>query len=132
MKQRSWLIAIVAAVFVLQAPLCVFACIPGSTSNAEMADGQPSPSCHEPAPSSSETPDDPAESHDDCSCDASYRAILASPEQSYSNVQTVVALPPRVLDTRRVGHVTRASIVWPSETDLPPPDILLLKSTLLI
>ncbi|MCR9095708.1 MAG: hypothetical protein NXI30_15915 [bacterium] len=133
MKRRNWLIATVAAVFVLQAPLCVFACIPGSGSDAEMAAGEHEmPSCHEQAPAASDTPNQPAESHDECGCESSYSAVLVSPDQTLSNAQNIVALPPRVLATPLAQLSTRTSTVWANKTDLPPPNILLLKSTLLI
>ncbi len=134
MKRRNWLIATVAAVFVLQAPLCVFACIPTAAPAAEMAmaDGEHTPSCHEQAPASSESPSEPANSHDDCGCENSYSAVLASPDETFSTAQNVVALPPRSLDAPVVQPVTRVSTVWPSETGLPPPNILLLESTLII
>lgn len=134
MKRRNWLIAAVAAVFVLQAPLCVFACIPTDAPNADtaMADGDHMPACHEQAPASSESPSQPANSHDDCGCETSYSAVLASPDQTFSTAQNVVAFSPRALDTSLIRLITRVSTAWQSETDLPPPDILLLKSTLII
>jgi hypothetical protein len=88
------------------------------------------PPCHEQAPTSA--PPEPADTHDDCGCGDSYTAVLASADQTFSNVQSSPVLPPTALEVPLNAVFSRTTKVRLSEADLPPPDILLLKSTLLI
>jgi hypothetical protein len=129
-KRRNWLIATATALFVLQGPFCAIACLPSFAPDAQVAETHHESSCHGQAPSSK--PSEPADSHDDCGCENSYTAILASPDQTFSSVQELVVLPPHFLGAPREAVVSRTTKIWPSETDLPPPNVLLLKSTLLI
>ena len=141
-KRRNWLIAILAALFVLQAPLCVLACLTNATqdeSTAEALHASPPP-CHEQAPHTqaphtqapTSAPDKPADTHNDCGCEDSFTAVLASSDKTFPNVQTSQVIATKALEDP-VGAVFRSTIdVRLSEADLPPPDILLLKSTLLI
>ena len=131
MRRRNWLIATATALFVLQAPLCALACLPvtGSqdTASAEHGDGP----CHEQAPDS--TSDEPTNSHEDCGCEAAYTALVKSPDQSPLNATSYSA----ALLTTRIEGPLRAGAHWVApaqqkEEDLPPPDVLLLKTTLLI
>ena len=146
-KRRNWLIAIFAALFVLQAPLCVLACLTNATqdeSTAEALHASPPP-CHEQAPHTqtphtqaphtqapTSAPDKPADTHNDCGCEDSFTAVLASSDKTFPNVQTSQVIATKALEDP-VGAVFRSTIDFRlSEADLPPPDILLLKSTLLI
>ena len=141
-KRRNWLIAILAALFVLQAPLCVLACLTNAAqdeSTAEALHASPPP-CHEQAPHTqaphtqapTSAPDKPADTHNDCGCEDSFTAVLASADKTFANVQTSQVIATKALEDP-VGAVLRSTIdVRLSEADLPPPDILLLKSTLLI
>jgi hypothetical protein len=141
-KRRNWLIAILAALFVLQAPLCVLACLTNATqdeSTAEALHASPPP-CHEQAPHTqaphtqapTSAPDKPADTHNDCGCEDSFTAVLASADKTFTNVQTSQVIATKALEDP-VGAALRSTIdVRLSEADLPPPDILLLKSTLLI
>ena len=146
-KRRNWLIAILAALFVLQAPLCVLACLTNAAqdeSTAEALHASPPP-CHEQAPHTqtphtqaphtqapTSAPDKPADTHNDCGCEDSFTAVLASSDKTFPNVQTSQVIATKALEDP-VGAVFRSTIdVRLSEADLPPPDILLLKSTLLI
>jgi hypothetical protein len=146
-KRRNWLIAILAALFVLQAPLCVLACLTNAAqdeSTAEALHASPPP-CHEQAPHTqaphtqaphtqapTSAPDKPADTHNDCGCEDSFTAVLASADKTFTNVQTSQVIATKALEDP-VGAVLRSTIdVRLSEADLPPPDILLLKSTLLI
>jgi len=130
MRRRNRLIATLAALFVLQAPLCVLACLSGAVP-AESSTATPGDSpCHEQAPSSN--PSDPADSHDDCGCEDSYTAVLAGADRTFWNIQSAPVLPPHSLEAPLGALASRTKPVQPIETDLPPPDILLLKSTLLI
>ena len=136
-KRRNWLIATLAALFVLQAPLCVLACLTNAAqdeSTAETLHASPPP-CHEQAPRTqtpTSAPDKPADTHNDCGCEHSFTAVLASADKTFANVQTSQVIATKALEDP-VGAVLRSTIdVRLSEADLPPPDILLLKSTLLI
>ena len=136
-KRRNWLIATLAALFVLQAPLCVLACLTNAAqdeSTAETLHASPPP-CHEQAPHTqtpTPAPNKPADTHNDCGCEDSFTAVLASADKTFPNVQTSQVIATKALEDP-VGAVLRSTIdVRLSEADLPPPDILLLKSTLLI
>jgi hypothetical protein len=127
MRRPSWFIAIMAALFVLQAPLCALACF-------ENADADPSTvterSCHdEPSDSS---PSGESNSHADCGCNFVSQALVSQP--------TVFNPTPPPVDLV-VSSALRSELIYSSggrephiaqEADLPPPDILLLKSTLII
>jgi hypothetical protein len=136
-KRRNWLIATLAALFVLQDPLCVLACLTNAAqdeSTAETLHASPPP-CHEQAPHTqtpTPAPNKPADTHNDCGCEDSFTAVLASSDKTFPNVQTSQVIATKALEDP-VGAVFRSTIdVRLSEADLPPPDILLLKSTLLI
>ncbi len=87
--------------------------------------------CHEQTPDSA--PAKPADSHADCACEESYTPARIGVETANSSG----ALEPDALaanaSTRRLAvatvHIARPPL---EETDLPPPDILLLKSSFLI
>ena len=141
-KRRNWLIAILAALFVLQAPLCVLACLTNATqdeSTAEALHASPPP-CHEQAPHTqaphtqapTSAPDKPADTHNDCGCEDSFTAVLASADKTFANVQTSQVIATKALEDPFCAVLRSTIDVRLSEADLPPPDILLLKSTLLI
>ena len=130
-KRRNRLIATLAALFVLQAPLCVLACLSGGAPDeSAVAAHHDSPPCHEQAPTSE--PAEPSDSHDDCGCGDSYEAVLATADQTFSNVQNSPVLPPTTHRAPVNAVFSTTTRVRLNEADLPPPDILLLKSTLLI
>lgn len=135
MKRWNRLIATAAALFVLQAPLCVLACLPSANPEAETAETHQAPSCHEQAPSSesSSSTSEPVESDAECGCESAYTAVLASADPTFSlAAQNLVVVPPHAMAAPLEAVLVRTSKVRSTETDLPPPDILLLKSTLLI
>ena len=128
--KRARRVAAVAALFVLQAPLCALACLPSSSAMpmADTASSDSSPCHEEPASSPSEPP---SPGHDDCGCSGeSFEAVLASPDTSFTGT-SIVAVVPATLTLAGYAGGNRP-FLQPGETDLPPPDILLLKSTLLI
>ena len=129
-KQLSWLIAAATALFVLQASLCALACLPAETPDSQPSQAHHDSPCHEQAPASDSS--EPSTPHDDCGCESSYTAVLASPDQTSSSVHNLVVLPPHLLTAPHEAVTGKTSKLRPSETDLPPPNILLLKSTLLI
>ena len=136
-KRRNWLIATLAALFVLQAPLCVLACLTNAAqdeSTAETLHASPPP-CHEQAPHTqtpTPAPNKPADTHNDCGCEDSFTAVLASADKTFANVQTSQVIATKALADPFCAVLRSTIDVRLSEADLPPPDILLLKSTLLI
>ncbi|MAG33754.1 MAG: hypothetical protein CL908_22980 [Deltaproteobacteria bacterium] len=129
-RRRIWLIATVAALLTLQAPLCGLACLESSESGPMAASEAMDSPCHESAPSRG--PSEPARSHDDCSCEDSYAALVPGLETPSSSIQSPQTFAP----SRFSETVRRCAVAVPQicsgATNLPPPDILLLKSTLLI
>ncbi len=126
MIRRKKLIAVVAALFALQAPLCVFACLPSSSPSAMHDMAHDEPPCHDSAPA------DPVDSHDECGCEDSYTALPKTLESGTSTGVDLVALPVAPAENPRDSSVPKPPSVRLNEADLPPPDILLLNSTLLI
>jgi len=127
MKRHNWLIAMVTALFVLQAPLCALAC------SESAADPTVDVSCHEEGTRSS--PAGESNSHADCGCDVSAKGsdnVLIS-EQIES--QTIAPVGFNVVSATRSSaiisnrrHDQRLAVL----ADLPPPNILLRKSVLLL
>jgi hypothetical protein len=129
-KRRGSLIATVVALFGLQAPLCALACLE-SPDAERVAAHQTEHPCHEQAeqPADSSTSGAPS-THEDCGCDLSYQALVSRADLSSSAVSLVLHRPDaQRLSTASQVHETLAVSRLP---DLPPPDILLLKSILII
>jgi hypothetical protein len=133
MRRYSLPIAILTAFFVLEAPLCALACLPTVSSETAMPAGEHADMpCHDSAPSAA--PDGPARQSDDCDCGDAFEVVMPSTDVSVadrvaSSLAAVPSGPTFAFALPRNGH--RGTIPL-EETDLPPPDILLLKSTLLI
>ena len=125
MKRRIWLIATLAALFGLGAPFCALACLQSPAADSVVAGGAMHP-CHEndPDPSPPEAPG----SDSDC-CEFAYDAIFFD-AGTPSSITTPFATH-RTASWQPVSSVLLAQAVSVA-TSLPPPDILLLKSTLLI
>ena len=127
--RQTNLIAVLTALFVLMAPLCAVACSPSAevAPASEMA-GMPhgDAPCHGPE----EAPERP-QSHDDCGCDEAGSAVFVSPEKPLSIGQLLAVLPHAPFVGAHALHRSAAGDEL-LETDLPPPDILLLKSTWLL
>lgn len=127
MKRHIWLIATVAALFVLQAPFCAFACF-------ESADTEPSTvaerSCHEERADSS--PAGESNSHEDCGCDFDTQALVSQPIDSNTTTPVGIFVPPALRLELTSSSSRGQKPLVAQNADLPPPDILLLKSTLLI
>lgn len=128
LRRRIWLAGIAAAVFVLQGPLCAFACVENPEVESGVADHQQHP-CHEEAPSSS--PADAPRSHEGCGCELVTAVPLPNLELSQS-APALAFVPPSTSSEGFARVVVQWARSAPERTDLPPPDILLLKSTLLI
>ena len=146
-KRPIWPIATGLALFGLQMPLCALACMQGSDAESVAAQ-QAEPPCHaqnshaqnshaqtshaqkSDEQSSDASPPKAPCSEEDCGCAFAYEALLPIADGISSHGSLVVVLlgtPGQVFDS----SVRRPSAV-PTRSDLPPPDILLLKSTLLI
>jgi hypothetical protein len=120
----------VTALFVLLAPLCAIACLPTADIQGTADSEHGNSPCHESAPSSQ--PSEPEKSNGDCGCEDSYTAVVPIADQTSTNLpSTAVVLEAAISDVfvSEIRPVARAQL---RETDLPPPDILLRKSTLLI
>jgi hypothetical protein len=125
-RRRIWLIATAAALFVAPAPICAIACLeaPGAQSTAASATEHP---CHdaggERAPS--ESPSAP----EACGCGFAHEALVSA-----TNVAP--ATPLAIAPPSALVDALYASADWtravPRDTDLPPPDLLLLESILLL
>jgi hypothetical protein len=127
MKRHIWLIATVTALFVLQVPLCAFACF-------ERAEAEPSAiahsSCHE--ESSDSSPAGGSNSQEDCGCDFTTQALVSQPADSNTTAMSVEVVASRLLRIEQTDSSTNQAQQVEQNADLPPPDILLLKSTLII
>ena len=131
-KRPIWLIATVLALFGLQVPLCALACTQGPAAESITAH-QAEPPCHGQSSqeqSNDSSPSEAPRSEGECGCELAYEAPLLGAD-SISNYGGVAFLlpgaPGRLLDSS-----VRGARTVPTSTDLPPPDILLLKSTFLI
>ncbi len=131
-KQHTWLIITCAALFGLRGPLCVYACLetnPGiQVASAQEHPGE-RPPCHG---GGSEVPE-PSDSNDhECDCDrlrviignTEAKKVLGDVEVPTPSWSTVIASLPQA----RTTSIPSGS--W--RNPLPPPDILLLHSTLLL
>ena len=162
MKRRIWLILTVAILFGIEAPLCALACVDagnsqfttldastGSTPSAGHADpirritrdtqsnqsneanqGHRSQApCHgsQSAPASNDAPG----SHQDCGCDFAVEGLV-SDSPSGMNHSLVGWTPMTHTASDVVFAADRQVAKAISQSNLPSPDILLLKSTLLI
>lgn len=145
MKRSFWLIWTVTILFGIEAPLCAMACVgadglqivsvefpsdlanPGMDSTSRESPA-PKPPCHESGSDSSRPPT--PDSHQDCGCDFAVEVLLSdSPaEVSTSLVGWLASDVSAEFKLARGGVASMATFA----SHLPPPDILLLKSTLLI
>ncbi|MBJ22591.1 MAG: hypothetical protein GY910_18735 [bacterium] len=124
MKRRAGLIATVTAFFVLQMPLCALACVEAPAPDATAAQH----SCHDEG--SGSPPVEAPVSHEGCGCALAPEAFAS--QASDSNLTQVdLEMAPALCPERNIVAATCApSTVF--NVDLPPPDILLQKSTLLL
>ena len=132
MNRRALLIVSLAALFGLGAPLCLVACLEGGPAApvaASAHDTEQSPPCHGGAPAS---PAEAPGSEHECDC-ASFPVLLTKGESTSFNGALHVAAPAPLLVAFRVpSSESSAPRLWERQRDLPPPDVLLLKSTLLV
>lgn len=125
MKRRIWLIATVTALFGLQIPLCALACLQSPPADAASVD-QAAPPCHEHNPDSA--PAEAPSSEASC-CEFAYDAIIIDAGTSLNIVSLdVTPLAAHWLTATRASFVRAVT----ASANLPPPDILLLNSILII
>jgi len=116
-----------AALFVVQAPLCALACFENAEADSSTGTER---SCHDEQSDSS--PSGESNSHADCGCNFVTQALVSQPTNynSTSSSIEIVASPAQRSELTFSSRVPESQIA--QNADLPPPDILLLKSTLII
>ena len=121
--------ATAAALLTLQAPLCALACLDTTETASATASNGGMPPCHDEG--SDRAPADSPRSHEDCGCELASEALVVD-----SNAYSTVAATASIVAPSVFSPVVSPPIRWvpsiPNNTDLPPPDILLRKSTLII
>lgn len=132
MKRHAWLIVAFAALFGLRAPLCAWACLasdsPTPLASAEHHSESPSP-CHGTTPA---TPEDVPASEHECDCD-SFQTLLTKGDTSKAFRSFEVSAPPVAVVSSLIPQAVETSPgLWKRHRSLPPPNIFLLNSTLLI
>ncbi len=125
MKRRTGLIATLTAFFVLQAPICALACVENPAPDSA-AVGH---SCHD--ESSGPSPAEEPASHEGCGCELAPEAFASQASDSNLKQTHLHVAPVRRGPDLSAAFESAASSIA-RNIDLPPPDILLVKSTLLI
>jgi hypothetical protein len=120
----------VTALFVLQAPLCALACFsPADGSRRAESSPRTAHSCHE-GPSES-SPAGESGSHEECGCQLELEALV-----SHAVDWDAASVADFVFSRRPVVELAASNrsrcLTVARRIDLPPPDILLIKSTLII
>jgi hypothetical protein len=132
MNRYAWIALCLAAFSGLFAPLCSFACSEaGSTAIIAVDQGHaedPAP-CH----GGNTTPAEPSPTHErDCSCNT-IQLLLTSSDTQRGPLSLITAAPfVAVLSVPSQRAFAELSWLTNRRNRLPQPDILLLKSTLLI
>lgn len=127
-RRRIGLMAGAAILLTLHAPLCALACLDTPAASEIAAHDAESP-CHAEPPEPSPA-DDPG-SHADCEgCGLARAALL--PGSDTGTLLPHVALAPRGASQPAIRASASFAPAVSETTDLPPPDILLRKSTLLL
>lgn len=122
-RRGTGLTAIFAALSVLLLPLCALACLDAPAQAAATESGHGS--CHEgaPAPASQQEPP----THAECHCETVSDALASQASADLSGAAAASPHPP----LSRCDLSPRAAFVREVvDTDLPPRDLLLRKSTL--
>jgi len=132
MKRNTWIIVSLAALFGLRAPLCVFACMDAASTAyvtpMEQHQGETAP-CHGPG---STYPQSPAPIDHECDCDRTQVVLSKGDPKNASGALEVPSPPLAVVWAAAPGYQSSSAWLWRRHQSLPPPDILLLKSTLLL
>jgi len=129
MKRWVWITASLAALFGLQGALCAVACPEGPSPEMARHQRAAAMPCHGAPAESTPAPAHPA-SDDPCGCEESVVALTAAGEMIPTHL-AAGSLPPRVAPVVALCAVS-TSLHSEAAERLPPQDILLLKSTLLV
>jgi hypothetical protein len=134
-RRETWLAAIFTALFVLQAPLCAAACLGAAdATSGGAAEAPTSPAsgmehgCHDASPAPD--PADPPSAHEDCGCDLGANALVS--QANDLPTASPSACLPFSFDTLPCDGRPLRDLTIVGAIDLPPPDILLLHSILII
>ncbi len=130
MRRHAWLIVAFAALFGLRAPLCAYACLESGPPQelATAAEPEHSP-CHG---GSTDTPTAPESSDHECDCDR-IQLIVQQGDAKKAFESYEIPMPPLAVASLSLPDVSQApTALWRRHDALPPPDILLLHSTLLL
>jgi len=131
MNLRALLIVAFAALFGLGTPLCAFFCLQGSAATPVAAVSHPEESapCHGSAPAS---PGEAPTRESDCDC-GDARVILTKSESAQAQHVVEIAAVHPILGSPLHPQPERSMAgEWKGPQHLPPLDLLLLKSTLLL
>ncbi len=133
MQHRAWLILSLAAYFGLSTPLCTYVCLfevgASETDSATRAHGSHGSHHSEEHHSDTARGDQPFDQEWDC--DELDQSLLAKGDRPRPTPSFDWAAP--VVFGRRIGpQIEKLLFTRLDQASLPPPDILLLKSTLLI
>ncbi len=131
MKHRAWLILSLAAYFGLITPLCTYVCFIEASGTHSAAPAQGSDGSHHFADEHSDPPHDDRPFDHEWDCDEFDQDLLAKGERPRPT-PTFAWTVPTASRHRAFPQVARVSLEKPEQASLPPPDVLLLKSTLLI
>jgi hypothetical protein len=131
MKHRAWLVLSLAAYFGLSTPLCTYVCLieAGGTHTTTSTHG--SHGSHHFNDEHSDAPRDDRPLDHEWDCDEISEGLLATVERPRPTPSFAWVVP--VISRHRASpQIAKLPFAKPEQASLPPPDILLLKSTLLI
>lgn len=132
MSRHAWIVVSLAALFGLRAPLCVYTCTQ-IASQAERVAADPAtsepPPCH--AAGTNPAPRPPSGGHE-CDCDRTQLVVTKSGIEGSLGSPELPGLAVAAPETCMRADRTAPRRIATRIESLPPSDILLLKSTLLI
>jgi hypothetical protein len=132
MNRYAWIVLSLAALVGLRAPLCTFACTEAASATVATAEdhtGDDAP-CHG-GPSG--VPEDSPSTDRHCDCDQLPVVLTAGDTTKAGVVLNAASVPAVAVATIEVPSLAGdRSSLRSHHRRLPPPDLLLLKSTLLI
>ncbi len=129
MKRNGWQIVVMMALFAIHTPICGLACFEGSSVGATSITEH---ACHEKtSDTSSHERSDSSTPEDGCGCQLTLHGFV--PQSTDTNASSSIDHASDTgnrIDRVRPERGTGLQVAVVS--DLPPPDVLLLKSTLII
>ena len=129
MKRHAWLVLSVAALFLVKAPLCTVAC---AEASSEPRVAQHAQNAHEAMPchgASPAVPDEPSRADHECDCDL---VRVAKPNNAPPTAASWAAPALVEFHFAQPSHQAVSWFFASRQHSIPPPDVLLLKSSLLI